>query len=525
MERVSVPSHPNLLNTAAPIRKDMHMEKPILKMKNICKYFPGVNALNQVDFDLYAGEVHVLVGENGAGKSTLAKCILGIYQPDGGDIFLGDKKIFFKNTKEALNHGIAAVYQELTLVPYLNAIQNIYLNREQKIKGTGIINSRKMLEDAKKYLSLLGCDIDLKTPVKYLDVAEQQIIEIAKALSYNPKIIILDEPTSSLSEREIDALFIQIKKLKAQGIGIIYVSHRMQEYNRIADRITVLRDGRLIKTMLNSDISEEDLIKLMVGRDISQVYVRTPNKHTGEVLKVCDISDKKGKVKGCSISVSRGEITGLVGLVGSGRTELARLIFGIDKPASGEVFLNGHQITKKNPVKVVKSGMGFLPEDRKRFGLAIKASVAWNTIAVSLKKYFPRGIISEKKNRVIAQKYVDMLKIATPDILRPVYQLSGGNQQKVVISKWLSADCDIMIFDEPTRGIDVGAKMEIYSLMDSLAAKGKAILMISSEMQEAIGMTDRLYIMKDGKIITEVQRKEYDMEQIGKTMVVGGDMQ
>lgn len=500
------------------------MDRPILRMKNICKKFPGVNALNQVDFDLYAGEVHVLVGENGAGKSTLAKCILGIYQLDEGEMYLGDKKISFRNPKEALDNGIAAVYQELTLVPYLNAVQNIYLNREQVIKGAGIINQKKMLEEAKKYLSLLECDIDLKTPVKYLDVAEQQIIEIAKALSYNPKIIILDEPTSSLSEREIDALFKQINKLKAQGIGIVYVSHRMQEYNRIGDKITVLRDGKLIKTMPKSEISEESLVKLMVGRDISQVYVRTPNDHSGEVLKVRNISDKKGRVKDCSISVSRGEIVGLVGLVGAGRTELARLIFGIDKPSSGQVFLKEKNITKKSPAEIIKSGIGLLPEDRKRFGLALKASIAWNIVAVSLKKIFPRGWISEKKNRSVALKFIDMLKIATPDALKPVFQLSGGNQQKVVISKWLSVNCDVMIFDEPTRGIDVGAKMEIYNLMDKLAAEGKAILMISSEMQEVIGMTDRLYIMKDGRIIKEVKRSEYDIEEVGKAMVVGGDM-
>lgn len=499
------------------------MERPILTMKNICKHFPGVTALDQVDFDLYAGEVHVLVGENGAGKSTLAKCILGIYQLDGGEMYLGDKKVSFRNPKEALDNGIAAVYQELTLVPYLNAVQNIYLNREQIIKGTGLISQKKMVEEAKKYLSLLECNIDLKTPVKYLDVAEQQIIEIAKALSYNPKIIILDEPTSSLSEREIDALFKQINKLKAQGIGIIYVSHRMQEYNRIGDRITVLRDGKLIKTMPKDEISEEALVKLMVGRDVSQVYVRTPNNHSGEVLKVCNLSDRKGRVKNCSISVSRGEIVGLVGLVGAGRTELARLIFGIDRPSSGQVFLNGKNITKKKPAEVIKYGIGLLPEDRKRFGLALKASVAWNIVAVSLKKIFPWGWVSEKKNRFVAQKFKERLKIATPDVLKPVFQLSGGNQQKVVISKWLSVDCDVMIFDEPTRGIDVGAKMEIYGLMDKLAAEGKAILMISSEMQEVIGMTDRLYIMKDGRIIKEVHRNEYDIEEIGKTMVVGED--
>ncbi len=498
------------------------MEKPLLQVKGITKIFPGVKALDDVDFDLHSGEVHVLVGENGAGKSTLAKCILGVYQPDHGEMYLNGEPVSFHNPKEALEKGIAAVYQELTMVPYLNAAQNIYLNREPKIKGTPLINLKKMRDDAKKYLDLLGSsNIDLNTPVTNLDIADQQVIEIAKALSFKPKIIVLDEPTAALSERETELLFEQIKRLKEQGIGIIYVSHRMKEYHQIGDRITVLRDGKFIKTLNEGEISDEELVNLMVGRDISQVFHRSKNTYSGVVLRAEGLRDKGGDVLDCSLQVSRGEIVGLAGLVGSGRTELARLIFGIDKPVSGKVYLHEKEITRIAPTKAVKLGLGLLPEDRKRFGLALKASVAWNVVAVSLKQLFPRWIISEKKNDSIANEYVKLLNIMTPTVKRKAGQLSGGNQQKVVLAKWLSAKSEVIIFDEPTRGIDVGAKMEIYALMDRLATEGKAILMISSELQELIGLADRIYIMRDGQIIDEKQREAFSSDEIGRIMVLG----
>ena len=498
------------------------MDEPLLQVKGISKIFPGVKALDDVDFDLRHGEVHVLVGENGAGKSTLAKCILGVYQPEQGEIYFNGELVSFHNPKEALNKGIAAVYQELTMVPYLNAAQNIFLNREPKILGTPLIDRKKMRSEAKKYLELIGSgDIDLTIPVAKLDIAEQQVVEIAKALSFNPKIIIFDEPTAALSERETDLLFEQIKNLREQNIGIIYVSHRMKEYHRIGDRITVLRDGKFIKTLQEGEISDEELVNLMVGRDISQVFYRSKNEYTGVVLKVSDMCDKDENVANCSIEVKRGEIVGLAGLVGSGRTELARLIFGIDKPSSGKVFLHGKDITGCSPSKAVREGLGLLPEDRKRFGLALKASVAWNVVAVSLKNIFPRWFISEKKNEAVANDYVHILNIMTPDVKRPVGHLSGGNQQKVVIAKWLSANSTVIIFDEPSRGIDVGAKMEIYALMDKLASAGNAILMISSELQELVGLADRIYIMKDGKIISEKHKKEFSPDDIGRIMVLG----
>ena len=498
------------------------MEETLLQVKGITKSFPGVVALSDVDFTLKAGEVHVLVGENGAGKSTLAKCILGVYKPDSGQMYLNNEPVSFSDPKDALDHGIAAVYQELTMVPYLNAPQNIFLNREPEYKFTKIINYKKMEQEAKSFLDILGCqDIDLKTPVLKFDVATQQMIEIAKALSFNPKIIIFDEATASLSERETELLFLQINKLRQKGLGIIYVSHRMQEYHKIGDRITILRDGKFIRTIQNGELSDDALVNLMVGRDISQVYVRTPNVYEGECLRVEELSDKKGRVHSCSLTLNKGEVVGIAGLVGSGRTELARMIFGIDKPRSGKIVLNGTDITGIPPNLAVKMGLGLLPEDRKRFGLALKASLAWNIVAVGLKIFFPSGFISERKNIEIANKYIKLLNIHPPDVRRIVRQLSGGNQQKVVISKWLAAKSTVMIFDEPTRGIDVGAKMEIYSLIDNLATQGNSILMISSELSEVVGMSDRIYIMKDGYIIDHYKRGEKTEEEIGKLMVLG----
>ena len=494
----------------------------ILTAKDICKNFPGVKALNNVDFDLRKGEVHILVGENGAGKSTLSKCILGVYQPDGGEITLDGAKVSFANPKEAIKHGIIGVYQELSMVPYLNAAQNIFLNREPRIKGTNIVDTKKMRSDAMEYLKMLNCtNIDMRRPVKELGVAEQQMIEIAKALSFRPRIIVFDEPTATLSDREVDSFFEHILEMKKQGIAIIYVSHRMKEFNRIGDRITVLRDGEYIKTLNVGELSDEELVNLMVGREISQVYKRTPNTHSGEALRVESLSDTAGKVRDCSLTLNKGEIVGIAGLVGAGRTEMARLIFGIDRIKSGKVFLNGSEVTGMRPPALVKRGLGMLPEDRKTVGLAVKAPISWNVIAVKPQKCFPHFFTSQSRNDKVAQEYVEQLKIATPSVKKTASQLSGGNQQKVVVAKWLFADSNVVIFDEPTRGIDVGAKMEIYALMDKLAAEGKAVLMISSEMPELLGMSDRIYIMREGSLVGMFHRDEFSSNEIGKLMMLG----
>ena len=382
-----------------------------------------------------------------------------------------------------------------------------------------------MEEDAKSILQSLNCDyINVKLPTKVLSVAEQQMVEIAKALSFNPKIMVFDEPTATLSEREVESLFERIRKLKESGLGIIYVSHRMQEFKHIGERITVLRDGKKIGTINIDDVNDKELVNMMVGRDISQVYHRSENKFSGEVLRTERLSDKNGKVKDVSITLNKGEIVGIAGLVGAGRTELARLIFGIDPIGGGKLFIKGKEIKDSSPVKIVKEGLGMVCEDRKRQGLALNDSVLWNTMAVSLKSFFPKVLISRKKIFEIATDYVKQLRVATPDVYRACKYLSGGNQQKVVLAKWLSAKTDIMIFDEPTRGIDVGAKMEIYAMMDKLAVEGKSILMISSELPEVIGMSDRIYIMHNGRIAGECKRGELTADEIGSKMLgIGGD--
>ncbi|HPU62721.1 MAG TPA: sugar ABC transporter ATP-binding protein [Mobilitalea sp.] len=501
------------------------MGKTILTAQNITKVFPGMKALDNVDFDLQAGEVHILVGENGAGKSTLAKVILGAYKQDEGDVFFEGERLTLSGTKDALAKGIVAVYQEFTLVPYLNVAQNIFLNREHKTK-LGFIDHKKMEEEAKALLKSLNCEyINVKSPVKKLSVAEQQMVEIAKALSYRPRVIIFDEPTSALSDREAESLFSQILKLKKEGIGIVYVSHRMEEFPKIGDRITVLRDGKKIATIGINDCTNEELVNMMVGRDVSQVYVRTQNDHSGEALRTENLSDYSGKVKNASIVVNKGEIVGIAGLVGAGRTELAQLIYGINPIKSGKVYVNGNEVEVKSPVNAKKHGIGLVSEDRKKQGLALGESIALNTVSVSLKKIFPRFFMNKKKIYETAKQNVEQLRIATTSIHKPCKFLSGGNQQKVVLAKWLNFDPQILIFDEPTRGIDVGAKMEIYKLMDQLAAMGKAIIMISSELPEVIGMSDRIYVMHEGKIVDECKRGEFTTEQIGSKMLgigVGG---
>ena len=496
------------------------MKTPILKLKGICKQFPGVKALDQVDFEVFPGEVHILIGENGAGKSTLSKIMLGAYQPDAGEIYFQGEKVQISSPKKGLELGIAAVYQELTMVPWLNAAQNTFLNREPRIKNTPILNIAKMQKDTKKLLKQLDCSyINTNVPVIKLGVAEQQMIEIAKALSFNPKVMIFDEPTATLSEREVDSLFEEIHRLKSSGIGIVYISHRMSEFERIGDRITVMRDGKYIDTVQVGQISNQELVKLMVGRDISQVYKKTPNSFEECALSVKQVSDRAGKVKSCSLYINKGEIVGLAGLVGAGRTELARVIFGIDGVKEGKIELHGKEVTGLSPKELVKRGLGLLPEDRKGQGLALRAPIAWNIVGVSAKRIFSSGFITRHKNIKIAQNYVQQLNIATPDVMKRVGQLSGGNQQKVVIAKWLSAQTDVIIFDEPTRGIDIGAKIEIYSLMDKLASEGKAILMISSEMEEVMGMSDRMYIMRNGEIVKEMKREDYSADEIGLAMM------
>jgi ABC-type sugar transport system ATPase subunit len=497
----------------------------LLQTKEITKLYPGVRALDNVDFDLRAGEVHLLIGENGAGKSTLGKIIVGFTEQTSGTILLNGQEIVFTDTKQALKHGIAAVYQEMSLVPHLSVAQNIFLNREHRNK-LGFLDIKRMEKDTFILLKNLNCDyIRPHTMVKSLSVAERQIVEIAKALSHDPKVIVFDEPTGTLSEREVDSLFKQIEKLSANGIGIIYISHRMQEFRRIGDRVTVLRDGKKIDTCYLDSVTDQELVNMMVGREISTVYQRAKNPYVGTVLEVKGISDHNQKVKEVSFHADKGEIVGLCGLIGAGRTETAQLIFGIEEPASGEIYLHGKNVEKCDTAAMVKKGVGMVTEDRKMNGLAIRSSVKWNILSVSLGKYCPRFFLNHRKIISVAEKFKKKLRIAVPNIDRPCKFLSGGNQQKVVLAKWFAEDSDVLIFDEPTRGIDIGAKMEIYSLMNHLASSGKTIIMISSELPEIIGMSDRIYIMREGRIVDEVQRgaENFDADYIGAKMM-GVDM-
>lgn len=496
--------------------------EPILSVKGMSKSFPGVKALDKVEFELYPGEVHIIVGENGAGKSTMAKCILGAYVPEEGEMYINGEKVAFKTSRDAIKKGITAVYQEFNLIPYLNVAQNIFFNIEFMTKIPGIIDKNKMHLEADKILKSLGVDyIDTNSKIKELGVAEKQMVEIAKALSTNPKIIVFDEPTAPLSSREVDAFFKKIFQLKKSGIAIIYISHRMHEFELIGDRITVLRDGKYIGTVKIGEITDDLLVEMMVGRTISQIYTRTENEYSEEALRVEKLCDKKGNVKDVSFSVHRGEIVGLAGLVGAGRTELARLIFGIDKINKGDIFVKGKKVVPRSPVQMMKLGIGLLPEDRKEQGLALSLPVALNIVTVSLRLIFSKFFISRKKMEHVAGKYIKDLNIITPSVNSIIRYLSGGNQQKVVIAKWLSSNADIIIFDEPTRGIDVGAKMEIYTLMDKLASEGKAIIMISSELQEVIGLSDRFYILFEGRVVSESKKGEMNEQEIGMKMLAG----
>ncbi|HHY46518.1 MAG TPA: sugar ABC transporter ATP-binding protein [Firmicutes bacterium] len=488
---------------------------PLLKMVGITKEFPGVKALKGVDFELRAGEVHVLVGENGAGKSTLMKILSGVYRPDSGRILINGKEVQITSPRKAQESGIATIYQEFNLIPYLSIVQNIFLGREL-MTNTAIprMNYREMRVKAKELLDSLGIQISPDTLVKDLSMAQRQMIEVAKALSLEARILIMDEPTSALTSREIEHLFDIVRALKASGMGIIYISHRLEEIERIGDRVTVLRDGEVIGTKDVSGLSTEELITMMVGREIGDLFPRERVSKGEVALKVEHLS-RRNVVKDVSLEVHYGEIVGLAGLVGSGRTELARLIFGADRFDHGEIVISGRRVKgDHNPSASVRSGLSFLPEDRKEQGLCLSLSVANNVILASLRRLFPHRITSPRREMNVTLDYVRKLRIAIPSPFRAVKSLSGGNQQKVVLAKWLCTQSKVFIFDEPTRGIDVAAKAEIHGLMNELAEQGAAILMISSELPEILGMSDRIYVMHEGRIVKEFTRDEATQEEI-----------
>jgi ribose transport system ATP-binding protein len=470
-------------------------------MKQISKAFPGVQALDHVDFDLVPGEVHVLVGENGAGKSTLMKVLTGAYPYDHGEIFVNQTHYPHWNPTIARNNGVAMVYQEFTLLPYRSVAENIFLGRE-KTKNGIFLDKTKMHDEASRLLRSMEVDIDTRALIINLGVADQQMVEIFKALVVDAKILILDEPTSALSLREIEQLFKTIKVLKSKGVGIIYISHRLEEINQIGDRLTVMRDGKLIETRNISDLSMSAIIKMMVGREIKDLYPRNFCTPGETALKLKGLSSRK-KVKKVDLEIKFGEIIGLSGLVGSGRTETARAIFGLEPVSSGEIEVMAKNYSSLTPPAAVELGICLVPEDRRRDGLFPILSVRQNLVMASLRSLFPAGIMSMPKEKQVAEEYVKKFDIQPPSIERFVQFLSGGNQQKVVLGKWLASNPRIIIIDEPTRGIDVGAKSEIHALMDVLANSGHAILMISSDLPEILGMSDRIYVMHEGTIAGE----------------------
>jgi len=493
-------------------------QKTVLEVKNITKIFPGVKALSSVNFNLNCGEVHVLIGENGAGKSTLAKIIMGEYIPDEGEIIVEGNPVKISSPSEAIKYGISGVHQEFMLVPWLNVAQNIFINHEpRRWDWLPLFDYDLMHKESENILLSMGMAINTNIQVKNLDTARQQMVEICKILSLNPKILILDESTASLGEKEVAQLFKKVRLLKEQGVAIIFISHRLNEVREIGDRVTVLRDGKYVDTVNTKDVTDDDLIKMMVGRSIAKMYPRNRRKSGKKVLKVEKLSLEVG-LKNIDLVVKEGEIVGLAGLVGCGRTELVRAIFGVDKIKNGEVFLFEQDVTSKLPYQMINLGMGFIPEDRKRYGLALNLSVSWNTIMASMNKHFPI-IIDEQKIKKITKKYIEKLKISTPSVDQEVQYLSGGNQQKVVFSKWLDTESKMWIFDEPTRGIDVGAKVEIHTMMDELVQENSAILMISSDLPEILEMSDRIYVIYQGQIVGHFTHEEATQEKIASLML------
>lgn len=489
------------------------MGETILTMKDIDKSFVGVHALKKAYLELKKGEVHALMGENGAGKSTLMKVLTGIYSKDSGIIIYKNKEVEFSNPKEAQEAGIVIVHQELNMMNHLTVAQNIFIGREF-MKGK-FIDDKKMNSEAKKLFEKLNININPNEIMGNLTVGKQQMCEIAKAISQKAEIIVFDEPTAALTDSEIEELFKIINDLKENDIGIIYISHRMDEINLITDRVTVMRDGEYVGTLITADCTKEDIISMMVGRTIYEAPKEKSNvsEDAPTVLKVENLCAGKN-VKNVTFELKKGEILGFSGLMGSGRTETARAIFGADKIDSGIIYVNDKKIDIKNPIDAVKAGIGYLSEDRKRYGIVLDKTVTENSTLASLDEFINGIFINKKKEKCVCKEFVEKLRTKTASTETAVITLSGGNQQKVVIAKWLVKNCDILIFDEPTRGIDVGAKSEIYSLMNELVAQGKSIIMISSELPEILRMSDRVIVMSEGRITGEIPIEEATQESI-----------
>jgi len=490
-------------------KNEAETREPVVRFRNISKEFPGVLAVDEVDLDILPGEVHVVAGENGAGKSTLMKLLSQVERPSGGEIEISGERVEFHGPRYAQTLGVAMVYQEFALASHLSIAENLYMGREPG--RFGFVNRRAESQEARGLLERVGLHTDPDRTVSGLTVAEMQRVEIAKALAIDAKVVIMDEPTATLAEKEIEGLFEVIRDLQSHGIAILYISHRLDEIFRIADRVTVMRDGKIVDTLPIDDLDEDKLVRLMVGRDIENLYPKTEVEIRDVVLRAEGIT--RGHVlKDCSFEVHSGEILGFAGLVGAGRTELARAVFGADRIDSGTIELDGRKLHIRGPQNAINAGIGYLTEDRKGEGLALQLGVDQNITLAHLPTRF--GFINLAEERRIARRHRDELNIRTPSIRRRVQVLSGGNQQKVVVARWLETRARVLFFDEPARGIDVGAKAEMFSLIEDLAKEGQAIAMISSYLPELLNMCDRILVMHEGEVAGVIPREEFSEERV-----------
>lgn len=489
----------------------MNNPEYVLQLKNIVKKYPGVTALKGVTLEIKKGEIHALIGENGAGKSTLIKTCSGAVVPTEGKIIINGKEFNSMSPQLAADNGIAIIYQEFNNVRELSVAENIFLGRAIR-KGI-TIDRKKMEEESKKVFEQLNINIDPKELVKNLTVGYQQMVEIAKAIQQNAKILIMDEPSAPLTKAEVESMMKLVEKLRSDGVSIIYISHRLDEIFRLSDRITVLRDGEYVETLITKESDVNQLVSLMVGRELTETYPARKDCIRDQV--VMDIQNVSGNGdKNISISIRRGEILGLGGLIGAGRTELAQIIFGVTKKAEGKIIFKGKEINPKSPKEAIKLGIALVPEDRKQQGALLTVDIKENISMPILKKISKGTVVNKKKELNIANRHIEGLKIKTPSVKQLVKNLSGGNQQKVILGKWMAAESEFIIFDEPTRGIDVGAKYEIYKLMNSMVESGKTILLISSEMEELMGMSDRIVVLSEGKITGELNKENFSQEVI-----------
>lgn len=482
-------------------------------MEDISKAFPGVQALDHARLEVIEGEIHALMGENGAGKSTLMKILTGAIQKDSGRILLRGQEVDIRTPAQALGSGISMIHQELALVPYRTVGENIFLGREPRRKLPWLIDWKTLYLRAQDILDQLNVGVDARTNVDDLSIAQQQMVEVAKALSYNADLIIMDEPTSSLTDRETEVLFDLMRSLREKRVSIIFISHRLEEVFEIADRVTVLRDGKYIGTRLTSETDENEIIRMMVGRDLGEMFPKTETERRGVILEARNLSDGR-ELYDASFKLYGGEVLGIAGLVGAGRTALAETVFGIRKATEGDILLDGKRAHLNSANDAIRLGMGLVPEDRKQQGLFLNMAVRENITISAISQVSKVGFLDFKKMNELTKAFIQKLDIRTPSLMQKVRNLSGGNQQKVVISRWLTLNPRVLILDEPTRGIDIGAKSEIHGLMSQLASEGVGVMMISSELPEVLGVSDRILVMHEGHIVAEFSREEATQDNI-----------